>query len=339
MAVSNRDSLAPNLEAILADLMPAAERLAAGRRARRRMIRLVAAAVAALALASSAALAGLAVLGSEAPPAVKRDLLAVDSGMPRDLRLNPDVRSAHAVAATRDSIVYFAALEDGGYCAELVTAAAGPRGAICSTAGEIQRSGMSVTVPFTDPVRPDSPVTVSGRVASPNAVSVELVYPDSGSDSVELGERGFYVADVPQNHLAAVHEHGLMLIARDQDGKPLTQAVIPTDAITPPSEAERPHDALELDTVSTESDFTRVLRVRGRLYVSGVDHVTLRYSDGESVRLPLDGRRFDYAVPAVRQHDLITPGVVTAWAADGRALARRPVAAVAFWRTRERGGS
>jgi len=45
----------------------------------------------------------------------------------------------------------------------------------------------------------------------------------------------------------------------------------------------------------------------------------------------------DYAVPTVRQHDLVTPGTVTAWSVDGRALAYRPVAAVAYWRTREAG--
>ena len=331
MAVNARDSLAPNLEAILADLMPAAERLAAARRARRRAVRVAAAAAAALALASSAAVAGFDILGSEAPPAVKRDLLNVDRGMPRDLRLNPRVAGARAVAATDDSVVYFAALEGGGYCAELVTRGAQPRGAVCSTEEGADGRGMSVTVPFTDPVRADSPVTVSGRVASPAGSSVELVYPDGQSDLVELGAERFYVADVPASHLAAVHRHGLLLVARDPHGHPLAEAVIPTDAITPPSEADRPHDPIELDTVSTESDLTLVLRVRGRLYVHGVDHLTLRYPDGKTVRIAPDGSRFDYRVPAGRRHDLMTPGTLTAFDADNRVLAERPVAAVAYW--------
>lgn len=331
-----RDSLAPNLEAILADLMPAARRLAAARRARRRTVRVTAAAVAALALASSAAVAGFDILGSPAPRAVKGDLLDVDRGMPRDLRLNPDVESARAVAATHDSVVYFAPLEAGGYCAELVTRAKGPRGAVCSTEEGAEGRGMSVTVPFTDPVRADSPVTVSGRVAKPGARSVELIYPSGGSDSVELGEAGFYVAEVPHDHLAAVHERGLLLVARDGDGNPLAQAVIPSDAITPPSEADRPHDPIELDTVSTERDLTLVLRVRGQVYATGVDHMTLRYPDGKTVRMPLRGPRFDYALPARRRRDFMTPGTVTAWNAAGRVLAERPVAAVAFWHARER---
>jgi hypothetical protein len=293
--------------------------------------------LASLAVAGTAAGAGVELLGSPAPPGVRRDLREVDRGMPRDLRLNPDVAHARAVAAANGSVVYFAPLQGGGYCAELVTPAAGPRGAVCSTAEQALRTPISVTVPFRDPVRPDSPVTVSGRVASAGARSVELVYPDGGSDSVELGERGFYLAKVPPEHLAAVHQHGLLLIARDGDAEPLAQAVLPTDAITPPSKVERP-DPIEIDTVSTERDFTRVLRVRGQLHLAGVDHLTLRYPDGMTVQVPLRGQRFDYAVPTVRQHDLMTPGTITAWSADGRALANRPVAAVAFWRGRERGG-
>jgi hypothetical protein len=287
-------------------------------------------------MASSAAAAGRELLGSPAPPAVKRDLGEVDRGMPRDLRLNPDVAHARAVAASNGSVVYFAALQGGGYCAELVTQAAGPRGAVCSTAVQTQSTPISVTVPFSEPIRADSPVTVSGHVASASARLVELVYPDGGSDAVELGERGFYVAEVPPQHLAAVHQHGLLLVARDRHGKPLAQAVIPSDAITPPSTAEHP-DPVEIDTVSTERDFTRVLRVRGELHLAGVDHVTLRYPDGATVRVPLRGRRLDYAVPVARQHDLMTPGTVTAWSADGRALAERPVAAVAYWHAREGG--
>jgi hypothetical protein len=179
---------------------------------------------------------------------------------------------------------------------------------------------------------------VSGRVADPRARTVQLVYPDGGSQSVAVQRGGFYLADVAADHLAAVHRHGLMLIARGDDGKPLAQAVAPSDAITPPSESDRPHDPIELDTVSTEADFTQVLRVRGRLYIRGVDHVTLKYADGTTVRLPLDGGRFDYAVPAERRHDLMQPGSVTAWSADGKLLAQRPVAAVAYWRAANSGG-
>jgi hypothetical protein len=326
------DSLPPNLEAILADLMPAARRLAAGRRTRRRTARIAAAAAATLALGGTAAVAGFDVLGSPAPPAVQRDLLDVDRGMPRDLRLNPQVGDARAVAATDDSVVYYARLSGGGYCAELVTRGAQPRGAVCTT--DTGAHGMSVTAPFTDPVTGGSPVTVSGRVSEPGATTVELVYPDGGTGSAAVGDAGFYVADVPAGHLSAVHRHGLLLVARDVDDNRLAQAVIPTDAITPPSEADRPHDPIELDTVSTDADLTLVLRVRGRLYVEGVEHLTLRYPDGRAVPIEARGHRFDYAVPKQRQGDLMTPGTITAYDAHGTVLAERPVAAVAYWRSR-----
>ena len=204
--------------------MPAAQRLAARRRRRRRTLRLAAAVAATLALASSVAIAGFSILGSPAPPAVKRDLLDVDRGMPRDLRLNPDVARAHAVAAADGSVVYYAALRGGGYCAELVTADGRARGAVCSGTA---RRGLSVTVPFTDPVRRTHRSRCRGASPTASARSVELVYPDGGHDTAALGARGFYVADVPAAHLRAVHADGLMLIARDADGAALAQAVVP----------------------------------------------------------------------------------------------------------------
>ena len=326
--------LSPNLDAILADLMPAAQRLAARRRRHVRYRRSAALAVLAIGLLASAAAAGFEILGSPAPPAVKRDLVSVDRGMPRDMRLNPDVASARAVAASDGSIVYFAALKDGGYCAELVTAAAGPRGAVCSTGQQAAQTPLGVTIPFTDPVTDESMITVSGHVTARDARSVELVYPEGGSQSVPLGAHDFYVADVPSEYLAAVHRHGMMLIARDADGAAVAEAIVPADAVTPPSEADRPHDPIEIDTVSTESDFTQVLRVRGHLYLDGVDHMTLRYADGHTVRIAVSGRGFDYPVPPDRRRALATPGTLTAWSADGMVLAQRPVAAVAYWRGR-----
>jgi hypothetical protein len=248
------------------------------------------------------------------------------------------VAHAHAVAASGEAVVYFAALKDGGYCAELVTRRDGPRGALCSTAEQVDQTPLSVTIPFTDPVTDTSPVTVSGHVSAAGAQAVELVYPDGASDRFAIGERGFYATGVPEAHLRAVHRGGLLLIARDGDGKPLAQAVVPMDAITPPPEADRPHDRIEIDTVSDENDLTKVLRVRGTLYVKGADRITLRYGDGRTVDGPRHGNRFDYAVPRRFQKDLMTPGTVTARAADGRVLAERTVAAVAFWQARERGG-
>ena len=91
-------------------------------RRRRRRRRLVALAVTALASISGLALAATAFVGSPAPPEVKRDIAAVDAGMPDALRLDPVVRDARSVASTEESTLWVADLADGGHCLELTTA-------------------------------------------------------------------------------------------------------------------------------------------------------------------------------------------------------------------------
>ena len=328
--------LAPNLAATLDELMPAAERLCTRRRVRARRARSALLATTVLALTASVAVAALDVLGRPAPAPVKQDLRDVDAGLPRDLRLNPDVEHARSVAVAGDSVVYFAALAGGGYCAELVTEKGRPRGAVCSTRAQVDSTPLSVTVPFTDPVTDASPVSVSGHASVAAARSVELVYPDGATGSVPIGARGFYVAEVPSAHLASVHRHGLMLIARDGDGRAVAEAVVPTDAISPPAADAAPHDPIEIDTVSDERDLTLVLRVRGELHVEGAVRMTLEFPDGRTVAVPLHGPRFDYAVPTARRRELMTPGKLAAYGPGGRLLATRPVAAVAYWHGRER---
>jgi hypothetical protein len=327
--------LTPNLEAILLDLRPAAERLAAQRRRRRRASRGAAAGLAASGVLASAAVGAVAILGGPAPSHVKRDLRGVDEGMPADLRLNPDVEHARSVAAAGGATVYFARLADGGYCAELVTGGRG-RGAVCSTAAATDRTAISVTIPYTDPVTDASPVTVSGHVSVAAARTVELVYPDGASDTAAISRDRFYVAEVPAAHLRAVHRHGLLLVARGADGEALAQAVVPFDAITPPSPEDAPKDPIEVETVTDHGDMTRLLRIRGALHARRAVRLELRYPDGTRVRVPLDGRRFDLALPPARRGSLARAAAeLTAYAADGRKVASRPVAAVSYWRARE----
>src|SRR5437764_8017466 len=54
-------------------------------------------------LLAGAAAAGALLFGGPAPEGVKRDLRAVDAGMPADLRYNPDVQNAVSVASTGPS--------------------------------------------------------------------------------------------------------------------------------------------------------------------------------------------------------------------------------------------
>jgi hypothetical protein len=317
--------LTANLEAILVDLRPAAERLAARRRRRRRFTRISFAGLGASGLLATAAVGAATLLGRPAPPGVRADLRAVDQGMPADLRLNPDVAHAHSVAASGGAVVYFAALAGGGYCAELVTGGH-PRGAVCSTAQETDATPLAVTIPFTDPVTERSPVTVSGHVSVP-ASTVELVYPDGGTDTAAVSPARFYVAEVPEAHLSAVHRLGLMLVARDADGAALAQAVVPYDAVSPPAERDRPHDALEVETVTDHGDFTRILRARGR--VQGAARLVLRYPDAAPIEVSPHGRSFDIAIPPAQRGAV---GELTAYAADGRRIATRTVAPVSYFR-------
>ena len=330
-------ALARNLEEILADLRPAAERCAATRCRRRRVARTAGLALAVAGLLASAALGAEVLLGRPAPESVKRDLQAVDAGMPADLRANPDVQHARSVAVDGDSTVYFAELADGGYCAELVTRHRA-RGAVCSTAAQTDRTAIGVTVPFTDPITASSPVTVSGHVSVAGASAMQLVYPDRAAEEVPISRSRFYVAEVPDAHLAAVHRHGLVLIARSADGRALAQAVVPSDAITPPSEAQRPKDPIEVDTISDGRDLTKLLGVRGTLQIPGATRLALRYPDGHTVPIPLAGRTYRYDVPPARQGDFAeTPGTIEAFDASGAQVGARAVASVAYWHRRNGG--
>ena len=328
---------APNLEAILADLRPAAQRLAVARRRRRRVARTASLAAAVAGLLATAALGATALLGRPAPESVKRSLAEVDRGMPADLQRHPDIESAHSVAVSGDSTVYFAQLAGGGYCAELVTGTR-PRGAVCSTAAQTDKTRIGVTVPFTDPITDTSPVSVSGHVSVAGARTIQLVYPDHATDAVPISPERFYVAEVPDRHLAAVHRKGLLLIARGAGGEPLAQAVVPADAITPPTEAQRPKDPIEIDTISDGSDFTRMLGVRGTVQIPGATRLRLRYPDGHFAAIPMKGRAYRYTVPRAHQDDFATaPGTIEALDASGAKVGERKVASVAYWHRRSGG--
>ena len=144
-------------------------------------------------------------------------------------------------------------------------------------------------------------------------------------------------AKVPAAHLKAVHGGGLMLIARDRDGKPLTEAVVPTDAITPPTEAQRPHDPLEVETVTDGGDLSRLLAIDGRTQVSGAVRARLTYPDGSHAETVINGGSFRFDVPPRERGSMARrPGKVDVVDRAGQVLATRPVAAVSFWHARGR---
>ncbi len=248
---------------------PSLER--AGRRSPARVFGLAAAAL--LVIGAGAATAAI-LLGEPAPPEVKKDIAGVDAGFPADLRLNPDVENARSVAATGSSTLYVADLKDGGHCTELVTSGV-PRGAVCHTAGQVGSLPIEVTIPFTDPVTSTSPVTIGGRVNAAGASTVEIRYGDGSSDRLPLGQNGFFVFDVPAQHLASVHGADFQLVALAADGTQVATADVPAIAEEPsgPIEDNAP---ITVDTISDGSDFTRVLGVRGQVNAEGA--VSLEFS-------------------------------------------------------------
>ena len=229
-------------------------------------------------------------------------------------------------------------LADGGYCAELVTKGRA-RGAVCSTAAQTDRTAIGVTVPFTDPVTAASPVTVSGHVSIPDAKVMQIVYPDHAAGSrcrslhsASTSPRCPRPTWPPSIDTASCSSPG------GADGQALAQAVVPSDAITPPSEAERPKDPIEVDTISDGRDLTRLLGVRGTVQIPARRRLVLRYPDGHTARIPLKGRSYRYDVPPAREGDFArAPGTIEAFDAGGAKVGARAVASVAYWHRRNGG--
>jgi hypothetical protein len=306
-------------------------------RTRSRAARLTLLAAAILIIGGGIAAAGSLLLGQPAPEKVRQDFRNLDAGLPADIQLNPNVVEAHSVAATGTSTLYYASLNDGGYCTEIVTAE-GPRGATCTTASQAGARPISMAVPFTDPITPDSPVSVGGRVNVSTAATLFIRYPDGTEDAIPFGESHFFVFDLPPAQLPAVHREGFELVVRDASGAQVGTALLPSDWA-----AEMPDNVqpIFVSTISDGDDFTKVLGIEGNVNADGAVSLELRYPDGSVVKVPLAANgTYRMLLPADRQDDLyLVPGTLVAKDATGKELARAPVAAVAFWRGQERSGT
>src|SRR5919204_2658901 len=155
---------------------------------RGRRLRVAAVAGAAVLVLSGASFGISILLGWPAPEHVKRELAAVDQGLPEDLRLNPDVEHAVAVAATDTATLYAATLRGGGSCSEIVTADDRGRGATCTTSAQYVARPIDITLPFDEGETPETPVVVGGRINETTATRLEIVYADGSGDGIELGD-------------------------------------------------------------------------------------------------------------------------------------------------------
>ena len=322
-------------DALQHDLRTAYSRLLV-RRARRRRVALVSALAATGALLLGAAALGAAtLLGWPAPRHVQNDIAAVDRGLPADLRLNPDVEHARAVASTASATLYAASLHDGGSCTEIVTAGDRGRGATCATAADRAHQAVDLVAPFDDGAGPDTLVILGGRINDASASSLEAVYADGSHEDVGLGEDRYFLFEVPAEHRQSVHASGLELIARNGDSSVVGRAMLPADwddSAVPDEQA-----ALYVSTRSDESDLTKVFGLEGHVSAPGAVKLELDYSDGTRATIPIgeDGS-YEYAVPPDRIGDFMRPLTLAALDKSGSVVASTTVAAVAYWRGRER---
>jgi len=306
------------------------------RRARWRKLRVAAYACATALVVAGAAFATATLLGWPTPEHVKQEIAAVDRGLPEDLRLNPDVEHASAVASTGSSTLYAAALRDGGRCTELVTADDRGRGATCSTGSDQVTRPIDVTVPSDDPAGDEAPVVLAGRINAAQGATLEIAYETGESEPIPLGDDRYFVFEVPAEHRASARASGFRLIARDDEGSVIATASVPADW----DDEAVPDEAAPLfvSTRSDESDFTKVYGLEGHVSAEGTASLELDYGDGDLVPIAIepDGS-FEYTVPQDRVGDFMEPRLLVARDQSGTAIASRPVAAVAYWRGRERG--
>jgi hypothetical protein len=322
-------------DALCHDLETAYTGFLARRKRRRRLVRTAASGSLVLLALAGAGLGAAVMLGWPAPQHVKEEIAAVDQGLPPDLRLNPDVEHARAVAATENATLYAASLQNGGSCSEIVTVGERGRGATCTSGATSQ--AIDLVAPFDDGAGPEAPVVLAGRINDRAGASLEARYADGSTDPVRLGEERYFLFEVPPEHRASVHASGLELVARDENGAVVGRAQLPADWDAPAVPDEQ--SALYVSTRSEASDFTKVYGLEGHVGAAGAVKLELDYGDGTHVAIPIraDGS-YEYTLPPDRIDDFMVPRDLVALDGNGHVVASATVAAVAYWRGRERGG-
>jgi hypothetical protein len=186
-------------------------------------------------------------------------------------------------------------------------------------------------MPFTDPVTPQSPIVVGGKV-NVDARSLEARFHDGSTIPFDLGLDGFFVFDVPSGEVPSAHLDGFDLLALSPAGVPLAMVAAPPTDFRSPRATDR-LQPIFVSTVSTDSDLTKVLAIEGSVNVPGAVTLRLRYPDGATVEIGLRGRKYHYDIPENHQDDFArAEGLLVAYDHDGAIVARAPVASVAFSR-------
>jgi hypothetical protein len=303
------------------------------RRHRRRTVIAVGAGTVVLGIGTAAAATG--VLGGSAPDAVKQHLAGLDEGMPADLRYDPDLEHARAVAVTPSAALYMADAADGGYCLEVASDVVRPRGATCVTAGAAARSPLEITAPIPSGVEP---LLVAGRANDGRIAALAVEYPDGSTAEVSFGLDRAWLVEVPANHREATLENGLTVLGLDSNGTIIVRTSVPAlRADDPTGDTADRAQPIFVSTISDGDDLTLVLGLDGKVNVPATA-LALQYPDGTTVPIDLaaDGS-YRYDVPVDRQGDFSDRvGVLVATDDSGATVATAPVGSVAYWRSAER---
>jgi hypothetical protein len=227
------NSLPANLQDVLADLRPAAERMAADGR-RRRRLRVIKVAAVSCCVGAAGALAASHYLGQPAPTFLKAELAEYDKGLPEQYRFYPRVEDAKVVAESGHAVLYAAAAAPRGgeatgrpgYCTDLV----GDDGAlgwnwVCNAT--IQVKGLSLHFAARDPRSAFVGETVAGIVVVPGARGLELRYDRGIVERIPLGLDGYFVHDIPADNLTRLRRGPATAVVRGRNGRELYRKQIP----------------------------------------------------------------------------------------------------------------
>ncbi|MEO7397190.1 MAG: hypothetical protein ABIW84_01365 [Ilumatobacteraceae bacterium] len=270
------------------------------------------------------------VLGGPAPDRVRAHLAALDEGMPADLRLDPDLDHARAVASTTSGVLYAADLTSGGYCLEVVTDGDRPRGAVCVTAADLGESPLEITAPIPD--EPDGVILVGGRINDDRVQQVEIRYADGQTSGAASGLEGYWLFEVSADERQDALNTGLVVAGIDADGVDVVTVSVPPLRDDDPDGTK--FDRLQpilLSTISSGDDFTLLLGVEGSLNAADAATLELQYPDGATTMIAVapDGS-YRFIVPTDREHDFASAtGALIARDATGQIVATVAVTSVA----------
>jgi hypothetical protein len=294
---------------------------------RRRTLWIASTVVATSALATAAAASGL--LGEPAPEPIRADIAAVDEGLPEDLRANPDVDNAMAVASTASAVLYAADVKDGGYCYEIATQGDRPMGAVCVTASRLGDRAIEITAPI--PADDAAPLLVGGRINDSHVERIVARYPSGTSVDVELGLSGYWLLEVPQDARDVALTTGLEIVGVGSDGQDLTTVAVPPLRDDDPAGAHDQAQPIFVSTISSEHDLTLVLGLEGSVNVADAATLELQYPDGTVTPITLAAdHSYRFILPDDRQSDFANAfGQLIARDANATTVATTSISSVA----------